>query len=121
MSRLLAGLLVLGISLSGYAQSEIILDNTSPQFAVTGTWPTSTAVSGYFGTNYRTHAPNGAPPGAVVVDNTDPGFSTTGTWPTSTSVAGYVGANYQHHFANGEPPTAIVADHASGTRTGTWP
>ena len=121
MSRFLAGLFALGISLSGHAQSEIIIDNTSPQFAATGTWPTSTAVAGYVGTNYQTHAPNGEPPGSVVTDNTDPGFSTTGTWTASTSVAGYVGTNYQHHFANGEPPTAVVADNSSGSAIGTWP
>jgi RHS repeat-associated protein len=106
---------------AAHAQSEIILDNGSPQFAATGTWPTSNSVAGYIGTNYQSHEANGAPPGAIMVDNTSPGFSTTGTWPASTSVAGYVGTNYQVHASNGAPPTAIVADNSSGSAVGTWP
>ncbi|HUF82822.1 MAG TPA: hypothetical protein VMN03_16930, partial [Burkholderiales bacterium] len=108
-------------SFQALAQSAIILDNGSAAFSTTGTWPPSTAVSGYFGANYQTHAPNGAPPDAVVVDNGGAGFSVTGTWPASTAVSGYLGANYQHHFANGAPPAALVADNASGSSTGTWP
>lgn len=121
MSRLLKTVLVLLFATAAQAQTEIVLDNVSPHFATTGTWPTSTAVSGYVGANYQSHAPNGAPPGAIVVDNTDAGFSVTGTWPASTSVAGYVGTNYAVHAANGEPPTAIVADNTTGTALGTWP
>ncbi len=102
------------------AQTEIVLDNVAPVFATTGTWPTSTAVSGYVGANYQAKLQS-APPGAVVVDNTDPGFSVTGTWTGSTSVSGYLGTNYQHHVANGEPPSAVVADNSSGSATGTWP
>jgi RHS repeat-associated protein len=120
MSRLLAGILLL-LATAAHAQTEIVLDNTAPAFAVTGTWPAGTSVTGYIGANYQSHAPNGAPPGAIVVDNTDAGFSATGTWPASTSVAGYAGANYQVHEANGVPPTALVADNSSGTATGTWP
>ncbi|MFY9314815.1 MAG: hypothetical protein WAO95_04560 [Burkholderiales bacterium] len=103
------------------AQTEIILDNVAPAFTTTGTWPTSTAVTGYVGSNYQTHEANGAPPSGVVVDNTDPGFSATGTWTASTAISGYLGANYQHHYANGEPPTAIVADNPAGSFSGTWP
>jgi RHS repeat-associated protein len=100
---------------------EVVVDNTDAGFSATGTWPVSTAVSGYLGANYQTHEANGAPPGAVVVDNTDSGFSVTGTWPVSTAVSGFLGTNYQVHAANGEPPSAIVADNASGSATGTWP
>ena len=115
---LLAGLMA---PLLAHAQTEIILDNDSAAFSTTGTWPTSSSVAGFYGANYQSHAPNGAPPAAIVVDNTDPGFSATGTWPTSTSVSGYSGANYQTHAPNGEPPTAIVADNTSGVAVGTWP
>jgi RHS repeat-associated protein len=101
--------------------TEVVVDNTDGGFSATGTWPASTAVSGYLGTNYRAHEANGAPPGAVVVDNTDAGFSVTGTWPVSTAVSGFLGTNYQVHAANGEPPSAIVGDNASGSATGTWP
>jgi RHS repeat-associated protein len=101
--------------------SEVVVDNGGAGFAVTGTWPASTAVAGYLGANYQSHEANGVPPGAIAVDNSDPGFSVTGTWTASTSVAGYLGSNYQHHFANAEPPTALVADNSSGAFTGTWP
>lgn len=120
-NRLLTLASALVLSFQAHAQSEIILDNESAAFAATGTWPTSTAVSGYIGTNYQTHEANGAPPEAIVVDNTDPGFSVTGTWTASTVVSGYLGTNYQHHFANGEPPTAVVADNLAASFTGTWP
>ncbi|MGH7603983.1 MAG: RHS repeat-associated core domain-containing protein [Gemmatimonadaceae bacterium] len=118
--RKLLGILAVLASLPAFGQTEIILDNGSAAFSATGTWPTSTSVAGYYGTNYQTHEANGAPPGAIVVDNTDPGFSATGTWTPSTAVSGYVGTNYQHHYANGEPPTAVVADNLAGTYTGTW-
>jgi RHS repeat-associated protein len=120
MKKLLAAAIVALASTQGYAQSEIILDNVSPVFATTGTWPTSTAVPGYIGANYQTKQ-NSAPPGAVVVDNSDAGFSVTGTWPTSTSVSGYLGTNYQVHAANGDPPSAIVVDNSAGSAVGTWP
>jgi len=101
--------------------AEIVIDNGSAGFATTGIWPTSTAVAGFLGANYQSHAANGAPPSALAVDNTDPGFSATGTWPNSTAVSGYLGANYQVHAANGEPPSSIVADNAAGLAVGTWP
>jgi hypothetical protein len=116
---LLAGLISLSAAAQG--QGEIILDNGSAAFSTAGTWPASTSVSGYVGSNYQTHEPNGAPPGAILVDNASSGFSVTGTWPASTSVPGHVGSNYQVHAANGEPPSAVVADNASGSATGTWP
>lgn len=119
--NLLALALALLASVPAYAQTEIILDNGSAAFTTTGTWPTSTVVAGFVGSNYQFHAANGAPPSAIVVDNTDPGFSVTGTWPASTAISGYLGSNYRHHFANGEPPSAIVADNSSGSFTGTWP
>jgi len=121
MTRLLTLAVALLASLPAYGQTEIILDNESAAFSATGTWPASTVVSGYVGSNYQFHEANGAPPAAIVVDNTDPGFSVTGTWAASTAVSGYVGTNYQHHTANGEPPSAVVADNLSGTFTGTWP
>ncbi len=103
-----------------HAASPVIIDNTDAGFSVTGTWPASTSVTGYQGTNYQTHEANGSPPGAIVVDNTDAGFTVTGTWPTSTSVGGYLGSNYQVHSANGEEPSAIVVDNTAGSFTGTW-
>jgi RHS repeat-associated protein len=115
---LAAALLTAGLA---HAQGEIILDNGSPAFSTTGTWPTSTSIPGFIGPNYQTHEPNGAPPSAIVVDNGGAGFSVTGTWATSTAVSGFLGANYQVHSANGEPPSAIVADNSSGSAAGTWP
>jgi len=35
--------------------ADLIVDNTDPGFTVTGTWPTSTSNSGYFGANYQYH------------------------------------------------------------------
>ncbi len=75
----------------------MVVDNTDAGFSVTGTWATSTSVSGYLGINYQHHYANGEPPSAVVSDN--PSGSATGTWPTSTSVGGYLGTNYQVHAA----------------------
>jgi RHS repeat-associated protein len=123
MKRLLAGaLLTAGLAPGlSFGQTEIILDNVSPAFAATGTWPASTAVTGFIGANYQTHEANGIPPSAIAVDNADPGFSVTGAWPNSTAISGYLGSNYQVHEANGAAPTAIVADNGSGSATGTWP
>ncbi|MGE0875508.1 MAG: RHS repeat-associated core domain-containing protein [Burkholderiales bacterium] len=113
--------LVLAAACAGaQAQTEMVLDNVAPVFSTTGTWPASTSVSGYIGTNYQAKQQS-APPGAIVVDNTDAGFSVTGSWPSSTAVSGYLGTNYQHHYANGEPPSAVVSDNSSGSATGTWP
>jgi hypothetical protein len=36
--------------------AEVVVDNGSAGFTVTGTWPASTSVSGYLGTNYQVHA-----------------------------------------------------------------
>jgi RHS repeat-associated protein len=119
--RLLAAALAFFASVQALGQTEIILDNGSAAFATAGTWPASTAIAGFIGSNYQTHEANGAPPGAIAVDNTDPGFSVTGTWISSTAVSGYLGSNYQHHYANGEPPTSVVADNLAGSFSGTWP
>jgi len=110
-------------STGGGQPTEIIRDNTDAATHYSGDWPSSTAVTGYVGANYQTHAPNGTPPGAITVDNTGSGFSVTGTWPTSTAVAGFEGANYRSPAANGAPPGALVIDNGSSgfTVTGTWP
>lgn len=105
---------------SARAQTEIIVDNGTANFATIGTWPASTSVSGYFGSNYQSHEASGLPPGAIVVDNGTAGFSVTGDWPNSTAVGGYLGSNYQVHEANGLPPTAVVVDNIAGSFTGTW-
>lgn len=101
--------------------ADLIIDNGSAQFSTLGDWPLSTAVAGYLGSNYQTHAAHGPVPGALTTDNSDPGFSVTGDWPRSTAVAGYLGANYQTHIANGPRPGSLVSDNASGTPLGTWP
>ena len=111
---------IAGFTPASFAQTETILDNGSAGFSTIGTWPVSTAVGGYYGANYQTHAPNGPPPSAVTVDNVDPGFSVTGTWPTSTAIPGYLGTNYRVHAPNGESPSAIVVDNSQGIATGTW-
>lgn len=79
MRRVIALVLALACACASAQTQEIILDNVSPVFATTGTWPASTAVTGFIGTNYQSKVQS-APPGAVVVDNTDAGFSVTGTW-----------------------------------------
>jgi len=103
------------------AGTEVIVDNGDPGFSAQGTWPVSTAVSGYLGANYQTHEAGGAPPGSIVIDNTDGGFTTLGIWPVSTAVSGYLGTNYQTHAANGEEPAAVVVDNGAGNAVGTWP
>ncbi len=119
---LLLSTAALFISSAGFTHAATTtIDNTDPGFSVTGTWPTSTVVSGFEGSNYQHHFANGSAPGAITVDNTDPEFSVTGTWPTSTVVSGFFGSNYQHHFANGDEPSAIIVDNPNGTATGTWP
>lgn len=117
---LLVFALLLSASKLTHAATPIVIDNTDAGFSSVGTWPASTTVPGFQGTNYLTHEANGSPPGAIVVDNTDPGFSVTGSWPVSTAVGGYLGSNYQVRAANGEEPSAIVVDNLAGTFTGTW-
>lgn len=121
MRRLLSCLLF-SLALPAAQAQDILLDNGPAQFTVTGEWAVSTAVAGYEGANYRTHAANGAPPGAVVVDNTDTGFGIVGDWPLSTAVGGYQGPNYQTHVANGDLPGSLVIDNtdANSTAVGTW-
>jgi len=119
VNRLLAAALLSILILPAQAQ-EVVLDNSSAAFSTVGSWPASTAVAGFEGTNYQTHEANGIAPSAIVVDNGNSGFSVTGTWAASTAVKGYLGVNYQHHYANGEPPDASVTDNTSGTATGTW-
>ena len=62
----------------------IVDDGTAGYMEIAG-WASGTAASGYYGTGYRTHGPNGLFPDAVVVDNTDSGAVLTGTWGTSTN------------------------------------
>ena len=95
---LLACLLGLGLSpaqVQAQAPTEIIHNNGSAAYTSVGPWVNSTAVPGYYGTNYATAPGGGDPAGTLVVDNTSAGFSTTGVWPVSTAVGGYVGSNYQ--------------------------
>lgn len=119
ISAFIHTVLLLGAA-SVHAASPVVIDNTDAGFSTIGTWPASTTVTGYQGSNYQNHEANGSPPGAIVVDNTDAGFSVTGTWPVSTAIGGYLGANYQVHSANGEEPSAIVVDNLAGSFTGTW-
>jgi RHS repeat-associated protein len=112
--RLLAALL-LGAA-SAQAASPTVIDNTDAGFSVIGTWPASTSVMGYQGSNYQNHEPNGSPPGAIVVDNADPGFTVTGTWSTSTLLGGYLGTNYQVHAA----ASPVIVDNTAGSFAGTW-
>ena len=101
--------------------ADLIIDNGTAQFSTVGTWPTSTAVAGYEGTNYQTHEANGPIPGALTVDNRDAGFSVTGEWPDSTAIAGYYGTNYRTHEANGAKPGSLVIDNSNGVALGSWP
>jgi RHS repeat-associated protein len=105
------------------APPEQTIDNGASGFSSTGTWAASTAVAGFLGTSYLTHAPGADAVGAVIVDNTDAGFSVTGSWGVSTAVPGYLGASYRTHEPNGPPPLAVVVDNtdAGASATGTWP
>jgi RHS repeat-associated protein len=101
--------------------TEVLLDNIPSSFSTTGTWSPSTAVAGFQGANYQTHAASDGPVGTVV-DNTDGGFSTTGSWTASTAVSGYQGANYLNRPAGGDPVDTVVLDniHAGSSAIGTW-
>jgi RHS repeat-associated protein len=81
------------MALSAHAQ-ETIVDNTGAQFSVTGTWSPSTAISGYYGSNYLTHEPGTEYVGGIVLDNGGGGTQATGTWNNSTAISGYVGSDY---------------------------
>jgi RHS repeat-associated protein len=106
-------------SAGGGGVSEIVLDNGSAAFSVTGAWSVSTAVAGYQGANYQTHAGADTPAGTVV-DNADAGFTTTGSWTASTAVSGYQGTNYLHHYADADPVGSLIVDNPQGSATGTW-
>ncbi|MEZ5616462.1 MAG: RHS repeat-associated core domain-containing protein [Rhodocyclaceae bacterium] len=106
-------------SAGGGGGSEVILDNGSAAFTVTGAWPLSTAVAGYQGANYQTHAGADTPAG-IVVDNGDAGFASTGTWTASTAVSGYQGTNYLHHTADADPVGSLIVDNAQGSASGAW-
>lgn len=62
----------------------VVIDNTDAGLSTTGTWPASSSVAEYEGTNYQSHPANGEEPTAIVVDNT--AGSAVGTCATSTSV-----------------------------------
>ena len=51
--------LLLGAT-STQAATPVVIDNTDAGFSVTGTWPASTSVTGYQGSNYQTHEANGS-------------------------------------------------------------
>ena len=60
--RTAAGILVaflLCAAAATHAATPIVIDNTSPEFSTVGTWPASTNVTGYQGTNYQTHEASG--------------------------------------------------------------
>ena len=102
---------------------DLVVDNGDAGTSASGTWGSSTSVTGFAGVDYQYHLPNGAPTGGVIVDNESAGFSTTGSWPHSTSVAGYEGTDYQYHAPQGAPPGGMVIDDGSAATStiGTWP
>jgi hypothetical protein len=103
--------------------TEIILDNLDTSVTVFGEWTLSTSVSGFNGTNYQYHSPNGPSPGAITLDNGDPEvFTTLGDWTNSRAVRGYLGDNYQYHAANGEPLGGVTIDNSDSgfSTTGDW-
>lgn len=103
--------------------TEIVLDNLDTEATMHGEWPLSTVVSGYNGSNYQYHSPNGPSPDALTLDNEDPDvFMTLGDWTNSTAVRGYLGNNYQYHAANGEPLGGVTIDNSDSgfSTTGDW-
>lgn len=113
--------------------TEIELDNTDAEVTTRGYWPVSSEVSGFHGSNYQYHEPNGQSPDAIildngypgvgfVIDNGDSGFSTIGNWGSSSAVGGYEGVDYRHHAADGVSPAAQILDNTdpSVTSVGFW-
>ncbi|MGH8400118.1 MAG: hypothetical protein ACRESU_03360, partial [Gammaproteobacteria bacterium] len=100
--------------------TSVTMDTDSA--TITGTWPASTSVGGYLGSNYLYHAPAGDTPLTVIVDDGGAGFSTVGDWSSSTAVSGYQGADYLFHTPNGPSPDAQVIDDkdAGFSTVGTW-
>ncbi len=90
-------LVLVQTSIESLPATDSIYDNLSSQVTYTGTWPTSTVIRGYEGSNYQYHAAQSLSSTAHIIDNGSSGFSITGTWKNSTSISGYHGSNYQHH------------------------
>jgi len=109
---------VIAVGSGTTAPTEQILDNSDTTTAIAGDWTGSTGVNGYYGSDYRYHAANGAPPGGIIVDNTAVVF--TGDWTGSTGVSGYYGSDYRYHAANGAPPGGIIVDNTAVVFTGDW-
>ena len=83
---------------------DLILDNGQPGVTTVGTWSTSTAGSGYEGTNYLTHQLTG-----TVVDN--PAATFTGAWTTTSVGTGYQGTNYRTRNATAPTPVTVIVDN----------
>jgi len=54
-SVFLIAALLLGTASLTQASIPIVIDSTDACFSVTGTWPASTTVTGYQGSNYQNH------------------------------------------------------------------
>ncbi len=96
---------------------DLILDNGDPGVATTGTWTTTTAGSGYEGTDYLVHDLSG-----LVVDDTAAGFTTTGTWTTQHTGTGYVGTTYRTRNTASPTPLEVIVDNLDPefSVVGTW-
>jgi RHS repeat-associated protein len=102
--------------------TETILDNPSVNF--TDTWPVSTSIAGYQGSNYQYHTGNtiSTEPGQLgnPIDNLQASF--TDNWTISTSVNQYYAGNYQYHAGStaGLGTLGSPIDNLQATYTGTW-
>jgi RHS repeat-associated protein len=107
----------------GVHPSEILIDNTDPDFSTIGSWTSSTNIGGYHGSDYLVHAANQLSPEAIVIDNVDAGFQVSGTWPTSTNGSGErYGADFRYASPNQPAASSIIIDNdaAATAATGTW-
>ena len=116
-AALAAGQVQIEVGAASVAQR--IVDNAEPGFAAVGDWRRTTAIAGFYGSDYATHVAMGASPDGIVVDNGGAGYRTIGTWTTSTQRAGYFGANYDVREP-GESPDARFVDDTDATLTGSW-
>lgn len=91
------------------SQTEIIVDNTDVGFSVTGSWFTSTSDPGFYGSNYRLHAPCGSPCPATASWSfsvpTTAVYSVYAWWPTNQNFA--QDAPYTVNHASGATPVSV--------------
>jgi RHS repeat-associated protein len=96
--------------------TEFIVDNADAGFSINGAWGTSTAASGHYGANYRTHGP----PVTLTRDDPFPGNTKSGTWSIIDSTQAW-NHNYQKSCSSGasftwNAPTLAPGNYAVSVR-----